>query len=195
MSYNYDKSNYAKNLQTALVISLLFFTLFFYISPRLPHLTASNRKDGLPKLILVDIPITRQNSKPKPKPAKPIIPVPSDEADALIDVEIMQEQTIDLSGIDLDAAPTALRNLPFVPRQILEVLPEKPNGEAKGIIVLALRIGLDGSVLEQKVVSNTTHCFDCLDKVIAAARKSRWQTIEFHGQKTEYWIEKTYTFN
>lgn len=194
MSENYDKSQYNINLEKALIVSLLIFIIFFYLSPRMPNLT-SNKAAELPKLILVDIPPTRQLNKPKPQPAKPIIPVPSDETDVLVDVEIIQEQSLDLSGLDLEASPDALRNLPFVPRQILEVLPEKPVGEAHGIIVLALRIGLDGSVVEHKVKSNTTNCPDCLQKVIAAARKSRWQSVEFKGQKTEYWIEKSYTFD
>lgn len=84
--------------------------------------------------------------------------------------------------------------LPFVPRQILEVLPENKN-ETKGYIILALRIGTDGKVQEHKVIMNSMMDSELLKKILEAAHKSRWQSVKMEGEKVEYWIEKTYRFD
>lgn len=84
--------------------------------------------------------------------------------------------------------------LPFIPRQILEVLPQNVEG-AKGEIILMLKISVDGSVKEHKVIYNTTDDQLCLKNTLEAAYKSRWEKIKMEGTKIEYWIEKTYKFN
>jgi hypothetical protein len=84
-------------------------------------------------------------------------------------------------------------SLPFVPRQILEVLPEKSEC-GKGVIVLALHVGKNGKVKEHKVMLNSSGTQICLEKVIEAAYKSRWQSVKMEGSVVEYWVEKTYTF-
>lgn len=86
------------------------------------------------------------------------------------------------------------QSLPFVPRQILEVLPDNAN-ETKGYIILALRIGTDGKVQEHKVLLNSMNDAELLQKVLEAAQKSRWQKVKMEGEKVEYWIEKKYRFD
>jgi hypothetical protein len=86
------------------------------------------------------------------------------------------------------------KSLPFIPRQILEVLPDNNDG-VKGYIILALRIGIDGKAKEHKVMMNSVENSSSLQKVVEAAYKSRWQPVKMEGEKVEYWIEKTYTFN
>lgn len=85
-------------------------------------------------------------------------------------------------------------SLPFVPRQILEVVPQNVDG-AKGTIILILKIGTDGFVKEDKIIYNTTTNTDCLKNTIEAAHKSRWEQIKIEGKQIQYWIEKTYKFN
>ena len=89
---------------------------------------------------------------------------------------------------------SGFKQLPFMPRQTLEVLPQKAE-DAKGMIVLALKIGLDGNVKDNKVILNTVNSADCLKYVLEAAYKSKWEKIKMEGQQIEYWIEKTYRFN
>lgn len=84
--------------------------------------------------------------------------------------------------------------LPFIPRQILEVLPQTIEG-IKGEIILLLKISIDGSVKEHKVIYNTANDQLCLKNTIEAAYKSRWQKIKIEGTKIEYWVEKKYRFN
>lgn len=88
-----------------------------------------------------------------------------------------------------------LPRLPFIPRQILEVVPEKPGGSIEGEIDLILRIGTDGLVKEHRVNSNTTNSYSYLNNVIKAAYKSRWEAVTYKGGRVEYWIEKKYSFN
>lgn len=84
--------------------------------------------------------------------------------------------------------------LPFMPRQILEVLPQNTD-DAEGIIVLVLMIGIDGRVKEHKIVYNTTNNSVCLKNTIDAAYKSKWEPVKIEGKQIQYWIEKTYRFN
>jgi len=86
------------------------------------------------------------------------------------------------------------RSLPFVPRQILEVLPQNVEGEI-GEILLLLKIGKDGYVKEHKVIINTIEDQLGLKNVLEAAYKSRWEKIKMEGTQIEYWVEKKYRFD
>lgn len=87
-----------------------------------------------------------------------------------------------------------LPRLPFIPRQVLEVVPEKPGDNAEGEIDLILRIGTDGLVKEHRVSSNTTKSSNYLNNVVKAAYKSRWEAVTYKGGRVEYWIEKKIQF-
>ncbi len=93
------------------------------------------------------------------------------------------------SGLGKDYTP-----LPFMPRQILEVIPQNVEG-TNGEIVLLLKIGIDGIVKEHKVVMNTTGDSEVLKHVLEVAYKSRWEKIKMDSRQIEYWIEKTYRYN
>lgn len=83
--------------------------------------------------------------------------------------------------------------LTFIPKQILEVIPERSDN-FKGIIKLSVRIGKEGLVKDHKVLQNTTDNTQCLLKVLEAAYKSKWQSVKLEGKFVEYWTEKTYRF-
>jgi|GEM_PF-3053738 hypothetical protein len=93
-----------------------------------------------------------------------------------------------------NAGGKELAKLPFIPRQILEVLP-KNNESASGEISVHLKINTDGTVKEHKIVKNTLNNPERLNSVLKALYKSRWEAVTYKGSKVEYWIEKTYTFN
>ena len=84
-------------------------------------------------------------------------------------------------------------NLPFLPRQILEVLPKREEN-VSGRITLSVRISTTGYFVDHRVVENTTNSQSCLNNVIEAAKKSRWEPILLGSQKVEYWVRKTYWF-
>lgn len=85
--------------------------------------------------------------------------------------------------------------LPFTPKQILEVMPQKTEKRVEGSISLSLLIGPDGNVRKHKVISNTTGNAECLKSVIEAAYKSRWEKVSIKGNPVEYWTDKSYIFN
>lgn len=87
-----------------------------------------------------------------------------------------------------------LKQLPFMPRQTLEVVPQNTDG-IKGTVILVLRIGTDGLVKEHKIIYNSSGNQNCLNNTVEAAYKSRWEKIKMEGRQIEYWIEKSYFFN
>ncbi len=192
--FNY-KSGYVRKLEISFISSLCLVILLFYFSPVLRKKRASVKYNNYPELIIIDIPQTRQNRLRIPKPSEPIIPVAADEIDFLSDIKITADSTLNTSFDEIGAALGITSNLPFQPRQILEVLPENVAKSVKGEIVFSLLIGQDGKVKRQKLISNTTNCRDCLNSVLAAVTKSRWQPIKLRGEKTEYWIRKAYIFD
>ena len=99
------------------------------------------------------------------------------------------------SGIgDGSGSGSGYLSLPFVPRQILEVVPQNVDG-VKGTIILLLMIGKDGFVKENKIIFDTSNNAACLKNTIEAAYKSRWEQVKVEGKQVQYWIEKTYKFN
>jgi hypothetical protein len=89
---------------------------------------------------------------------------------------------------------SGFKQLPYMPRQILEVVPQNVEG-VKGTIILILKIGTDGYVKEHKVIYDTINNHECLKSVTEAAYKSRWEKIKMEGRQIEYWLEKSYRFN
>ena len=85
--------------------------------------------------------------------------------------------------------------LDFKPRQILEVIPESIDSNFKGEIILLLKIGLNGKMIDYKIVSNTIQIEIALQNAINAAKKSLWEAGKIGNKPVEYWIEKIYKFN
>jgi hypothetical protein len=190
-NYKYD---YSKKLELGFIISLSILIIFFYFSSDFQMTISEVQQHKYPQLIIIDVPPTRQNKPQIPKPVKPIIPIASEEIDFLSDVIIKSDSSSRIAFDEIGTIPKNASDLPVQPRQILEVLPKNVAKEVKGEIVFSLLIGWDGRVKNQKLISNTTNCSDCLTSVLAAVTKSQWQPVKFQGKKTEYWIRKAYIF-
>lgn len=190
------KKNYNRNLQICFITSLVLNILVFYLFPqsrisevRIPEFT-------VPKMVVIDIPRTIQRTRHKaPRPLLPSILVPVDEMEMLDEVEILFEKVDSLVLPNPPDGPLSVDELPYVPRQILEVLPERTNPELVGTIRLLLLIGRDGKMKDFKLLENTTHSDKLLENVIKAVRKSRWEQVSIAESAVEYWIQKTYNFN
>lgn len=129
--------------------------------------------------------------------------IPVDEPELLADVIIKESNTEKNSNGSSENTKSSIgtskgiyeaSSFPFVPRQIVEVVPEKVDG-GEGAIKLKLLIGKDGYVMKHEVMNNSTNKTKCLTFVVNAVYKSRWQPVSFDGEKVEYWLEKTYVFN
>ncbi|MEJ2544643.1 MAG: hypothetical protein P8Y99_11300 [Calditrichaceae bacterium] len=189
------KTGYKKRLELSLVFSLLILLILFYLYPVFLSGIFVLPDIPNPQINVIDIPQTVQNrAKRPPQPSRPAIPVPSEDIAILDDIPIDFEQVQDFNMPGKIFNPDELEGLPYIPRQILEVLPEKTENNPKGEILLSLHIDKNGKVKAHKVISNTTGSDICLQHVIKAAYSSRWQPVIIDSNIYEYWIYKSYKF-
>ncbi|MFO7444713.1 MAG: hypothetical protein R6W90_00025 [Ignavibacteriaceae bacterium] len=195
-----DKVHYKRNIQIALIISLFISILLFIFFPHATGREADEYYFSEPIITLSDIPSTQQASAPS-IPPKPVLLIPSE----LVEPEYSELPDVDFSipengyNKNKNNAPGKSKtyefsSLPFIPRQVIEVVPKEIDG-ADGIIKLSLKIDHHGYVIEHKILVNSTNKDECLQNVIQAVYNSRWQPITIDGEKIEYWLEKSYQFN
>jgi len=188
--------NYHKKLEMGFIAALLILTVLMYIFPKFYAFSRELPAIKAPQIIVIEIPRTIQiNVKRPPRPSKPAIPVPVDEIEILEDIEIDFETMSDILSSEKIFSSEELEGLPYIPRQILEVLPEQGEEKYSGEILLSLRIGKKGRVKEHKILKNTTNSPLCLKNVITAAYNSKWQPVIIDSNIYEYWIQKSYHFN
>ena len=187
------KSTYKKNLEIGFSASLLLFCFMFYFIRGNYTIGYNPKNVELPVIVILDIPQTNQVLS-KPKPQQPIIASYFEEVEYLEDVTIKMDSTFQLAAVGHDIITMNSNDLPLQPRQILEVLPQKTAQDVNGVIKLSLLIDAKGHVKQNKILTNTTASPECLENVLFAAQKSRWQPIQYNGRKVEYWIEKSYIF-
>jgi len=199
------KKEYRINYKLSLIISLLFCILLFLFFPHIsPPPPPPMEYQSLLFTINDIAPNTAQKNIKNPKPPVPKIFIPDvvDEPEILPDEEIVSQTKAEESGsgknnsnISGSGTSSDMPELPFVPRQILEVLPQNVDKNAKGFVELSLKIGTDGHVIEHKIIDNTTGSQNILRSVITAAYKSKWEPVKINNNKIVYWVEKTYRFN
>lgn len=188
------ESVYRQLLYKGLIFSLFLFILIFYLFPKFDQKTTLPEIDHVPEITLMEIPRTVQKKKRRlPKPVMPVIPVATDETEILDEVTIATDSARALQLPQFIDGAFDSDDLPYLPRQVLEVLPKKVPG-VYGTIVLSLKIDIDGAVVDYKIEKNTTGSAESLENVLAAARKSRWEPVLFESRKVRYWIRKSYIF-
>ncbi len=188
------KKIYKKQLEICFILSLSLMIVIFYAVPRFSSTFGLLEIDKHPEIIIVQIPRTIQKSQQRqPKPVLPEIPVPSDEVELLEEVKFKPDTTLTFDRSRLFEGAYLSDNLPYLPRQILEVLPKREEN-VSGRITLSVRVSTSGYFVDHRVVENTTNSESCLNNVINAAKKSRWEPILLGSRKVEYWIIKTYWF-
>ncbi|MFQ5771912.1 MAG: energy transducer TonB [bacterium] len=192
------KSYYSLNLKKSLIITLAFFILLIYLSPRLDV----ELEEIEPSNVIIDIeniPVTHQ-IKRTPPPPKPMIPVPSDDETIPEDLTI-EETTLKYTTI-FDYTPdgfgmSGIRTTP--PRPIAWVFPEYPEEEKKkgvqGVVKLSIHINDKGKVIEVVVLDNTTGSQKCAQAAIDAAFGSRFFPAKEGSKPINYWITQPYRFD
>lgn len=197
------RKEYKFHIEISLIFSLLACIFLFLFFPKIPP---PPKHPPVYQSILITINDITQNtvqsniSNPRPPEPRIFIPNIVDDLEILPDEKILSKEKSNGSGygnsnhisannLGIDAA-----QLPFIPKQILEVLPSNTDGDITGYIDLRLKIGTDGRVIEHKVIANTTGSNKYLHNVIVAAYKSRWEPVKIDNNKIDYWVEKTYTF-
>lgn len=184
------KLEYRRNVEFGMLIVLTGFILFFFFfQKRSPEEIKSPEFYPVPSIEMVEIPRTVQERKiNKIRPQKPVIPVPAEETEILQEVTLHQEE-LQLSD---SFGATSGKSTKIMARQLFEVMPQKPDFPVRGQITLSLKIGIEGTVLEYRILQNTIGSNLYLQQVLEVLKKSRWQPAQINGENIESWIKKTY---
>ncbi len=194
MALKHEK--YVRTLKISFILTLSMLIILFYLFPRFKRLPPPLPTFEIGQIKMIKIPRTIQKKPPAPPPLRPSIPVPSDEIEMLdeLPIEVETESSLSQEQIPTSGTPLGEDELPYVPRQIIEVLPQVQDLKISGEIVLKLLIDTRGRMKTYRLVSNTTGNPQSVQRVLQAVRKSRWEVVRLGEQKVEYWITKRYRF-
>ena len=190
--------HYRRNFLIAIIVSETLIISAFVFSPG----DISQRKivsDNEPILLFDEIPQTVQNQTVKRhKPKNPQIYI-SDEVEAF---ELLEDVNISINTSDqndnnssVSTDQSNVKTMQSVPRLIFEVIPADGNNEFKGKLQLSLKINKKGQVVDHRIIFNSLDCTNCLNDVIKAAYKSKWEPAFVNGTNTDFWVVKSYKFN
>jgi len=191
------RSQFSINIKKALVITLAFFILLVFISPRIK---LSIKEVGQPNIIInvENIPLTRQ-TRMKPPPPKPTVPIPSEDETIPEDATI-EETTLKYTNIfdDPPGVSGIIGTKITPPKPIAWVFPEYPKEEKKkgvhGVVKLSIHIDNKGKVVEVIVLDNTTSSEKCAQAAVEAAYGSRFRPAKEGNRAVNFWITQPYRF-
>ena len=192
-----SKKYYRRNLLISMIISELLIISAFIFAPRLSsperHILYNEPLipfDKIPRTIQ-SLPIQNQS------PEIPSIQI-SDEVEVF---ELLDDVRIGLMESDQHNKHTSeytysskTRLMSSVPRLIFEVVPARDN-DFNGILKLSLKINENGEVIDHRILYNSLDCTTCLNEIIQAAYRSKWEPAIVNGKKEDYWVMKSYSFN
>ncbi len=188
------RSQFSINIKKALVITLVFFILLVFISPRIKL----SIKEVVQANIIINvenIPITRQ-TRMKPPPQKPTVPIPSEDETIPEDATI-EKTTLKYTNIFDDSPGIPGTNI-TPPKPIAWVFPEYPKEEKKkgvhGVVKLSIHIDNKGKVVEVIVLDNTTSSEKCAQAAVEAAYGSRFRPAKEGNRAVNFWITQPYRF-
>ncbi|MCW8809793.1 MAG: energy transducer TonB [Ignavibacteriaceae bacterium] len=193
-----EHKHYSRNIKISFILSELLIICAFLFSPKITH--NKSIKFSEPLFIIDDIPITIQSDKNiSEKPMTPEIFMDEEIDEPVILDNIIfaniEEKEISGSNEVMEVNKLNWAGKPGPPRQLLEVLPDKRNRNYSGSLKLKLKIDRSGKVADYVILFNSIDCEDCLKEIISAVYKSLWEPGIKNGLETEFWVEKSYTFN
>jgi len=196
-AYWEERRGYSLRLRQALVITLLILIVAFQVWKRLPESRQAPVLANINVYIDVEsVPITRQGVR-KPPPARPVVPIPTEEPTPPEDLKIEEPP---------QQASSALPNLPegegmeaiVPPRPVAEVFPEYPEKAKKrgvqGEVELMLLVNEKGTVENVQVLRNTTGSKLCARAAVKAAYQTKFLPARKKNRFVAVWIRKTYRF-
>jgi hypothetical protein len=186
-----------RDLLIAVIISELLCISAFLLSPN-PSRSDDTLLYSEPIILINNIqPTTQLPEVETKKPNAPLIYI----ADLIEEPELLDDVVIAAvtsKEEDSDASEdVALLETGFyssAPRLTLEVLPDEKEDQISGSLNLSLKIGKDGKVISHKVIFSTLECENCMDKILSAVYRSKWQPALTNGIEVDYWVEKSYVF-
>lgn len=194
-----EHKHYSRNFKLGLIVSELLIICAFIFSP---HLNESQINEiGEPLILFDNIPITIQKDEyVTTKPETPKIIIYDDISEPVLLDDIIFKDVSAVKNEDGYENKETVINLTQIkkrktPRQLLEVLPDESKKQYTGSVQLRLKIDQSGKVADHIILSNSLECEDCLKDIISTVYKSVWEPGINNGIKTEFWVEKSYTFN
>ncbi|MDT8324545.1 MAG: hypothetical protein RRA94_10555 [Bacteroidota bacterium] len=187
-----------RDFERSLICSLLCMVLLFAFFPVL----STTGDDTIPRSALIETadiilapPSTAQFGAPPP--ARHPVPVA-----ARTELPVLPDMSLpgDNPTRNSDSAPTAPGKGPgsgefaFVPRQVLEVLPENGDGSCDGSVTLLLTIGWNGVPRRHRVLENGVHGENCLRYILDAVYASRWSPLPGADTLRTFTVRKRWTF-
>ena len=193
-----EHKHYSRNLKIGLILSELLIICVFIFSPKINQ--DKSLKFSEPLIFIDEIPVTIQparNISKEPKTPEIFIDEEIDDPVILDNIVLSHTNQQELSVSNNITDTDNLNNAgePRLPTQLLEVLPDKKNMNYNGSLKLKLKIDSSGKVADYVILFNSIDCKDCLKEIISAVYKSKWKPARKNGSETEFWVEKSYTFN
>lgn len=193
-----SKIHYRRNILISIILSELMVISVFMFSPDKSFRDKKFIYDE-PVIRFDEIPLTVQTRQiDAPKPDIPVIYI-TDHVEAfelLDDVTLPSEVIGQNTMVSFESGDqTNIRPVRSSPRQIFEALPENNDNELNGRLQLSLKINENGTVIDHRILFNSLDCNDCLNDIINAAYRSRWEPALINGENVDYWVVKSYKFN
>ena len=193
-----EHKHYSRNLKIGFILSELLIICIFIFSPKINQ--DKSLKFSEPLIFINEIPVTIQparNISKEPKTPEIFIDEEINDPVILDNIVLSHTNQQELSVSNNITDTDNLNNLgePRPPTQLLEVLPDKKNINYNGSLKLKLKIDSSGKVADYVILFNSIDCKDCLKEIISAVYKSKWKPARKNGSETEFWVEKSYTFN
>lgn len=194
------KREYPRWLELSLVVALFLLIVLFYAFKDFQSGYKLEKSVDV-KIETIDIPKTEQFQKPPP-PARPAIPIESEDEDIPEDLTI-EETNIDFSQTISELPPPPPEEEPIVPFAALSEKPEVITRVEPVYPELAKKAGIEGRVVV-KVLINTKGDVEKVevlkshpmldDAAIAAAKKFKFKPGKQRDRYVKVWMTIPFTF-
>lgn len=184
------------NRYRSLIIVLIGFILLIQIVPKRRKKTVSPISEITIKLKIEPAPITRQKTLAgQARPDRPALPIP-------LEAETLPENETYLPGSTITDGPIGPRRVyarrdTVHPRPVFQKMPEldKNAKEINGRVLLLLKVGTQGQILDLVVGQNSTQSDKAVQAAIRAVRQSRFRPGTIDGKAAEMWMRLEYGFD
>ena len=185
---------YPVNVRLAGLLGIVLVIIIFIIFPRF---LASMEFEGVDQIIIenIDIPQTQQIDN-TPPPARPSIPVPSDDEDIAYDLTLDELDFDDFSNLDAPPPPPSGPKVVFIPYDdppvaLSPIRPTYPEiaqeAGIEGVVVVQAFIDKKGRVKETLILKGVPNTG--LDEAaMEAIRKTRFRPAKQRERAVGVWI-------
>lgn len=196
------KIRFRFTLEASLLGVLIFCVL---VVRTMPAIEPSREAPFIPQITIevMDIPQTRQELSVKGQPVKPVIPIASDRAEEILvdDKDVIFGTEDGLLEIPAPPAPPGGKGKDeyFPPKLMISKFPEYPEALRKqgisGVVVLQVKVDVNGNVVDHKVKSNTTGNSTLEKLAIETVYKCKYNPASDGKKKLEAWTDHKFEFS